>query len=156
MSRRVACYPAMTKPTRTYHAKSGEVPQDWYIVDARNRVLGRLATAIAHRLRGKHKPEYTRHVDTGDHIIVINARHVHVTGNKRVAKRYYHHSGYPGGLKTLSFEQLLERRPEEVIRRAVRGMLPRTPLGRQMLRKLRIYPGIEHPHVAQQPAALAL
>ena len=146
----------MTKPTRTYHAKSGEVPRRWYIVDARNRVLGRMATAIAQRLRGKHKPEYTWHVDTGDHIIVINASDVRILGNKRATKRYYRHSGYPGGLKTVSFEQLLKHRPEEVIHRAVRGMLPRTPLGRQMLRKLRIYPSAEHPHVAQQPEELAL
>ncbi len=146
----------MIKSIRTYHAKPGEVPQRWYVIDARQHVLGRLAAGVAHRLRGKHKPEYTPHVDTGDHIIVINASAVQLTGNKLRAKRYYRHSGYPGGLKTLRFEQLLDRRPEELIRRAVRGMLPRTPLGRQMLRKLRIYAGAEHPHVAQRPEALAL
>ncbi|MDT0617631.1 50S ribosomal protein L13 [Salinisphaera sp. P385] len=141
---------------KTYSAKPGEVAADWYLVDADGKTLGRLATEIATRLRGKHKPEYTPHVDTGDHIVVINAEKVHVTGKKREQKRYYRHSGHPGHLKETTLEEQLERHPERVIELAVKGMLPKNPLGRAMYRKLRVYPGGEHPHTAQQPKALEI
>ena len=136
---------------KTYSAKPGEITREWYLVDADGQTLGRLATRIADMLRGKGKPEYTPHVDTGDFVIVINAEKISVTGNKRVNKRYYRHSGYPGGLRSRTLEDMLERRPEEVIRMAVKGMLPRTRLGRQQLRKLKVYAGPDHPHAAQQP-----
>lgn len=139
---------------KTYSAKAGEVNQDWFVVDAADRTLGRLAAEIAHRLRGKHKPEYTPHVDTGDYIVVINAEKVKVTGSKRTDKMYHHHTGYPGGLKSLSFEQQIEKAPERVIQGAVKGMLPRNPLGRAMFKKLKVYAGAEHPHSAQQPQVL--
>jgi len=141
---------------KTYSAKSSEVNHDWLIVDAAGLTLGRMATVIATRLRGKHKPEYTPHVDTGDYIVVINADKVQVTGNKARDKIYHRHSGYPGGLKSISFEKLQETAPEEAIKRAVKGMLPRTPLGRAMYKKLKVYAGTEHPHSAQQPQALQL
>ena len=124
------------------------------VVDATGKTLGRLATEIANTLRGKRKPEYTPHCDVGDFVIVVNAEKVSVTGNKRQEKRYYRHSGYPGGLRSRSFEEMIERRPEEVLRLAVKGMLPRTRLGRQQLRKLKIYAGPDHPHEAQKPAPL--
>ncbi len=139
---------------KTFSAKPETVQRDWYIVDAENKTLGRLSTEIARRLRGKHKPEYTPHVDTGDYIIVINAEKVHVTGNKRTDKIYHHHTGYPGGLKSISFEKLIERAPERVIETAVKGMLPKNPLGRAMYRKMKVYAGSEHPHTAQQPKTL--
>ncbi len=139
---------------KTYSAKPETVERDWYIVDAENKTLGRLSTEIARRLRGKHKPEYTPHVDTGDYIIVINAEKVHVTGNKRTDKMYHHHSGYPGGLKSISFDKLIERAPERVIETAVKGMLPKNPLGRAMYTKMKVYAGSEHPHAAQQPKTL--
>jgi len=126
------------------------------VVDATNRPLGRIATEIARRLRGKHKPWYTPHVDTGDYIIVINAEKVAVTGNKRTDKIYYHHTGYPGGIRGISFEKLIVKAPERIIESAVKGMLPRGPLGREMFRKLKVYAGPEHRHVAQQPKPLAL
>ena len=139
---------------KTYSAKSGEVNQDWFVVDATDKTLGRLASEIARRLRGKHKPEYTPHIDTGDYIVVVNAEKVRVTGAKATDKMYHHHTGYPGGLKSYSFEKLIERAPERVLQRAVKGMLPRNPLGRAMFKKLKVYSGSEHPHTAQQPEAL--
>ena len=139
---------------KTYSAKTGEVPGDWYLIDADGKTLGRLASEVAMRLRGKHKPEYTPHIDTGDHIVVINAEKVHVTGKKREQKIYYRHSGYPGNLKETTLEDTLNSHPERVIESAVRGMLPKNPLGRAMHRKLRVYAGQEHPHAAQQPKTL--
>ena len=141
---------------KTFSAKAGEVSRDWFVVDASDKTLGRLASEIAHRLRGKHKPEYTPHVDTGDYIVVINAEKVRVTGAKATDKMYHHHSGYPGGLKSISFEKLIDKAPERVIQGAVKGMLPRNPLGRAMFKKLKVYAGGEHPHAAQQPQALNL
>lgn len=140
----------------TYSAKPADIKQDWYVVDASGKTLGRLATEIARRLRGKHKPEYTPHMDTGDYIVVINAKQVRVTGSKRTDKMYYSHSGYPGGIKGISFEKLIKKKPEIVIEKAVKGMLPKGPLGRQMFRKLRVYAGPEHHHAAQQPQTLEL
>jgi large subunit ribosomal protein L13 len=136
---------------KTWNAKPGAVERRWYVVDADGQTLGRLATQIAMALRGKTKPEYTPHVDTGDFIVVINAEKIAVTGNKLDDKRYYRHSGYPGGLRSRTLREQLERRPTEVIRKAVKGMLPRTRLGRAQLRKLRVYAGPEHPHSAQSP-----
>jgi large subunit ribosomal protein L13 len=136
---------------KTYVANSATRERNWLVVDATGQTLGRLATQIADALRGKRKPEYTPHVDTGDFVIVVNAEKITVTGNKREEKRYYRHSGYPGGLRSRTLNDMLERRPEEVIRRAVKGMLPRNRLGRAQLRKLKIYAGPDHPHAAQQP-----
>ena len=139
---------------KTYSAKPDSVMQDWFVVDADGKTLGRLAAEIAQRLRGKHKPEYTPHVDTGDYIVVLNADKVRVSGNKSKQKMYYSHSGYPGGLKSISFEKLRDKAPERVIETAVKGMLPKNPLGRAMFRKLKVYAGSEHPHTAQQPQVL--
>jgi len=139
---------------KTYSAKAENVQRDWYVVDATGKTLGRLASEIAHRLRGKHKPEYTPHVDTGDYIVVVNAGRVRVTGAKATDKMYHHHTGYPGGIRSISFEKLIDKAPERVIQRAVKGMLPRNPLGRAMFSKLKVYAGSEHPHAAQQPRAL--
>ena len=139
---------------RTYSAKPESVQRDWYLVDATDKVLGRLATEIAPRLRGKHKPEYTPHVDTGDHIIVVNAAKIRVTGNKAEKKKYYRHTGYPGGIRETRLADELERRPEQVIKKAVKGMLPKNALGRAMFLKLRVYAGPEHVHQAQQPQTL--
>ncbi len=139
---------------KTFSAKPAEVRRDWYVVDATNKTLGRLSTEIASRLRGKHKPEYTPHVDTGDYIVVVNAEKVRVTGNKRTDKMYHHHTGYIGNLKSVSFEKLMEEHPERAIEYAVKGMLPRGPLGRKMLSKLRVFAGPEHTHAAQQPIPL--
>jgi large subunit ribosomal protein L13 len=136
---------------KTWNAKPGAVERRWYVVDADGQTLGRLATQIADALRGKHKPEYTPHVDTGDFVVVVNAEKIAVTGNKLDDKRYYRHSGYPGGLRSRTLREQLERRPTEVIRKAVKGMVPRTRLGRAQLRKLRVYAGPEHPHSAQAP-----
>ena len=141
---------------KTYTAKPSDIKQDWFVVDASGKTLGRLASEIAKRLRGKHKPEYTPHMDTGDYIVVINAKEVKVTGNKRTDKIYHHHTGFPGGLKSISFDKLMEKKPEMVIEKAVKGMLPKGPLGREMYRKLKVYPGAEHKHAAQQPKALEL
>ena len=141
---------------KTFSAKPQNVEHNWLLVDAEGQTLGRMATEIATRLRGKHKPEYTPHVDTGDFIVVVNAEKVRVTGKKAKDKMYYSHSGYPGGLKTFSFEKLIDRSPERVLKLAVKGMLPRTPLGRAMFKKLKVYAGTEHPHAAQQPQALQL
>ncbi|MBP9722234.1 MAG: 50S ribosomal protein L13 [Gammaproteobacteria bacterium] len=141
---------------KTFSAKAHEVERGWYLIDAENKTLGRLATEVARRLRGKHKAEYTPHVDTGDFIIVINADKITVTGRKATQKTYYRHSGYPGGLKETTFEKLLQKKPESVIEIAVKGMLPKNPLGRAMFRKLKVYAGTEHPHTAQQPIQLEL
>ncbi|RKS86982.1 LSU ribosomal protein L13P [Orbus hercynius] len=138
----------------TFSAKPETVKRDWYVVDASGKTLGRLATEIASRLRGKHKAEYTPHVDTGDYIIVINAEKVAVTGKKRTDKIYYRHTGYIGGLKEATFKEMIERHPEQVIEIAVKGMLPKGPLGRAMYRKLKVYAGSEHNHAAQQPQVL--
>lgn len=141
---------------KTYMAKPGEVQREWYVVDATDKILGRLSTEIARMLRGKHKPEYTPHVDVGDFIVVINAEKVKVTGRKLDQKLYYRHTGYPGGLKSITLRRQLEKFPERVIEAAVKGMLPRGPLGRQMFKKLKVYAGPDHPHEAQQPEPLAL
>ncbi len=140
----------------TYSAKPAEVDRAWFIIDADGKTLGRLATEIARRLRGKHKPEYTPHVDTGDYIVVVNAGKIAVTGNKRTDKMYYHHSGYPGGIKAINFEKLQAKAPTRIVEKAVKGMLPRGPLGRAMYRKLRVYAGSEHHHAAQQPQPLEI
>lgn len=139
---------------KTFMAKPETVQHGWYVVDATGKTLGRLATEVARRLRGKHKPEYTPHVDTGDFIIVINAEKIIVTGNKTKGKIYEHYTGYPGGLKATAFEKLLARFPTRVIEKAVKGMLPKNPLGYAMYRKLKVYAGAEHPHAAQQPQPL--
>lgn len=141
---------------KTFSAKSAEVERDWYIVDAEGKTLGRLATEIARRLRGKHKPEYTPHVDTGDYIVVVNAEKVRVTGRKATDKVYYHHTGYVGHLRSITFDKLIEKAPERVIEKAVKGMLPRNPLGRAMFKKLKVYAGTEHKHAAQQPKPLEI
>jgi large subunit ribosomal protein L13 len=139
---------------KTFSAKAHEVNRDWYVVDAQGKTLGRLASEVAHRLRGKHKPVYTPHVDTGDYIIVVNADKVHVTGNKASDKMYHHHTGYVGNLKSASFEQMQAKAPGRVIELAVKGMLPKNPLGRAMFRKLKVYAGPDHQHAAQQPKPL--
>jgi large subunit ribosomal protein L13 len=136
---------------KTYSAKKSEITRDWYVVDAEGQILGRLATQIADRLRGKGKPGYTPHVDTGDFVVVVNADKIAVTGSKLDSKMYYRHSGYPGGLKQRTLRDQLERRPTEVLRKAVKGMLPRNRLARQQITKLKIYAGPEHPHEAQSP-----
>ena len=141
-------------PQKTYTAKPGEITRHWYVVDADGQTLGRLATRIADTLRGKRKPTYTPHIDTGDFVVVVNCERIRVTGNKLQEKRYYRHSGYPGGLRERTLAEQLQRRPEEVIRHAVRGMLPKNRLGRAQLGKLKIYSGSEHPHAAQQPDPL--
>jgi large subunit ribosomal protein L13 len=141
---------------KTFSAKAEEVEHDWYVVDAEGKALGRLATEIARRLRGKHKPEYTPHLDTGDYIVVINAEKIGVTGNKEKDKMYYHHTGYIGNLKSISLGQLREKHPERIIQSAVKGMLPKNTLGRNMFKKMKVFVGAEHTHQAQQPKALDL
>jgi len=141
---------------RTVSAKKEEVTRQWYVVDAEGQTLGRLSTEIANRLRGKHKASFTPHVDTGDYVVVINAEKVKVTGRKAQDKMYYHHTGFPGGIKSISFEKLVDKAPERIIEAAVKGMMPKNKLSRAMLAKLKIYAGSEHPHEAQQPVALAL
>jgi len=141
---------------KTFSAKAEEVEHDWYVVDAEGLTLGRLATEIAHRLRGKHKPEYTPHVDTGDFIVVVNAEKIRVTGNKEKDKIYYHHTGFVGNLKSVSLGKLRETHPERIIQTAVKGMLPRNTLGRSMFKKLKVFIGGEHTHQAQQPKVLEL
>jgi large subunit ribosomal protein L13 len=141
---------------KTYVANPTDRQRDWLVVDATGLTLGRLATRIAVALRGKHKPEYTPHVDTGDFVIVVNAEKISVTGNKLADKKYYRHSGYPGGLKVRTLAEQLERRPEEVIRKAVKGMLPRNRLARKQLTKLKVYAGPDHPHVAQKPQTMEI
>jgi large subunit ribosomal protein L13 len=139
---------------KTFSAKPETVKRDWYVVDAAGKTLGRLATEVARRLRGKHKPEFTPHVDTGDYIVVINAEKVAVTGNKATDKMYHSHTGFPGGIKSITFDKLIQKKPEMVIEKAVKGMLPKNPLGRAMYRKLKVYAGSEHKHTAQQPQVL--
>ena len=139
---------------KTLSAKPESVRRDWYVVDAAGKTLGRLSSEIASRLRGKHKPEYTPHVDTGDYIVVVNAEKVKVTGNKSTEKVYHHHTGYPGGIKSISFAKLIDRAPERIIEKAVKGMMPKNKLSRSMMTKLKIYAGGEHPHSAQQPTPL--
>jgi len=141
---------------KTYTAKPHEVERKWYVVDAEGQTLGRLATQVATILKGKHKPIYTPHVDTGDHVIVINAEKIHLTGNKLQDKKYYRHSGYPGGIKSVTAGEVLNRHPERVIEAAVWGMIPHNKLGRQMIKKLKVYAGAEHPHEAQMPETLVL
>jgi large subunit ribosomal protein L13 len=140
----------------TFTAKASEVQHGWVVVDAQNKVLGRLAVQIATRLRGKHKPEYTPHVDTGDFVVVVNASKIRVTGRKAERKMYYHHTGFPGGLKSKTFAKAHAAKPERVLTKAVKGMLPKGPLGYAMLRKLKVYAGDKHPHSAQQPKALEI
>jgi large subunit ribosomal protein L13 len=142
--------------TRTYSAKPADITRKWYVVDANGKTLGHLATQVAIVLRGKHKPIFTPHMDTGDHVIVVNAEKIHLTGNKVQTKTYYRHSGYPGGLKTETAKDVLARKPSEVVERAIKGMLPKNPLGKQMARKLNVYAGPTHPHQAQRPEALTL
>ena len=141
---------------KTVSAKKESISREWYVVDATNKTLGRLSTAIANRLRGKHKPEYTPHVDTGDYIVVVNAEKVRVTGNKKTDKIYHHHTGYPGGIKSITFDKLIDKAPEQVIEKAVKGMMPKNKLSRSMLSKLKIYAGSAHPHSAQQPTPLEI
>ena len=141
---------------KTVFAKTETVRRDWYVVDATGKTLGRLATQLAFRLRGKHKAEYTPHVDTGDHIVVVNADKIRVTGNKLTDKVYYHHTGAIGGIKSKTLEKLIAEHPERVIQFAVKGMLPKNPLGRKMFKKLHVFAGPEHPHVAQQPKPLEI
>ncbi len=141
---------------KTFTAKPQTVKRDWYLVDATDKTLGRLATEIARRLRGKHKPEFTPHVDTGDYIVVVNAEKVKVTGNKARDKTYYRHTGYPGGLRSMTFDKMVDHAPERIIESAVKGMLPKGPLGRAMYTKLKVYAGNTHPHAAQQPQELNL
>ena len=136
---------------RTFQAKALEVSRKWHVLDAKGATLGRLASQAATLLRGKHKPTYTPNLDTGDHVIVINAQEIQLTGKKMKNKTYHHHTGYPGGLKSITAEQLMEKKPTEVVNKAIRGMLPKTPLGKQMAKKLRIYAGADHPHAAQNP-----
>lgn len=141
---------------KTFSPKREDINRQWYIVDAEAKVLGRLASALAHRLRGKHKPEFAPHVDNGDFIVVINCEKIAVTGNKLAQKKYYRHSGYVGGIKETSLETMLATKPQQVLMKAVKGMLPRNSLGRAMLKKLKVYAGAEHPHAAQNPTALSL
>ena len=139
-----------------YQAKAGELAKQWYVIDASEAVVGRLAAQIAPILMGKHRPTYTPHIDTGDFVVVVNAEKIAVTGKKRTDKLYYRHSGYPGGLRSRTFEEMIDRRPEEVIRRAVKGMMPRNRLARKQITKLKIYAGPQHPHVAQKPQPLEI
>jgi len=141
---------------KTFSAKPAEVRRDWFVIDATGKTLGRMATEIARRLRGKHKPEYTPHVDTGDYIVVVNAEKVAVTGNKQQDKMYHRHSGYPGGIKSMSFDKMVDHAPERIIEIAVKGMLPKNPLGRAMFKKLKVYAGPDHHHAAQQPKVLEI
>jgi large subunit ribosomal protein L13 len=141
---------------KTYHAKPGEVEREWLVIDATDMVLGRLASEVAQILKGKRKPQYTPHVDTGDFVVIINAEKIRLTGNKAEKKIYYSHSGYIGGLKEVTFQRMLEKHPERIIEKAVKGMLPKNTLGRAMNRKLKVYAGPNHPHAAQKPRAMTL
>jgi len=141
---------------RTFSAKKADIQRKWYVVDAEGKTLGRLATRVALVLRGKHKPTFTPHVDTGDHVVVVNAEKIRLTGDKLEKKTYYRHSGYPGGLKSETAEEVLQRRPTAIVERAIKGMLPKNPLGKQMGRKLNVYAGPAHPHHAQQPKPLTI
>ena len=140
----------------TFQAKKDQVEKNWYLVDAEDKILGRLASRLASILRGKNKPIFTPHVDTGDFVVVVNAKKIKLTGRKLKEKMYYHHSGYPGGIKSINANDLLDKNPEEVLRKAVKGMLPKNSLGRNMLKKLRVYPNDFHPHEAQQPEKIEL
>lgn len=139
---------------KTFSAKPAEVKRDWYVIDATDKVLGRVASEVAHRLRGKHKPEFTPHVDTGDYIVIVNAARLRVTGAKAQDKKYYRHSGYPGGISETNFEKMQQRHPGRALEKAVKGMLPKGPLGYAMIKKLKVYAEASHPHVAQQPKTL--
>ncbi|MCH4184224.1 MAG: 50S ribosomal protein L13 [Eggerthellaceae bacterium] len=141
---------------KTYYAKPNEVEREWVLIDAKDQVLGRVATKAAHILRGKHKPQYTPHVDTGDYVVIINADKIRLTGTKAAKKEYYHHTGFPGGLKCETFEEGMAKHPERVVERAIKGMLPKTSLGRQMATKLKVYAGPEHPHEAQKPREIKM
>ena len=141
---------------RTVSTRPQDVERDWYVVDAQDKTLGRLASEVARRLRGKHKASYTPHVDTGDYIVIVNAKKIRVTGKKSTDKIYYRHTGYPGGIKATPFDVMIEKHPERVIEKAVKGMLPRNPLGRAVFKKLKVYAGPDHPHSAQQPKQLEL
>jgi len=141
---------------KTFSAKPHEVKRDWFVVDATDKVLGRVASELARRLRGKHKPEFTPHVDTGDYLVVVNVEKLRVTGNKAEDKKYYRHSGYPGGIYETNFAKLQQRFPERVLEKAVKGMLPKGPLGYAMIKKLKVYAGDQHPHTAQQPKTLEI
>ncbi|MFZ4517209.1 MAG: 50S ribosomal protein L13 [Microthrixaceae bacterium] len=141
---------------RTYSPKASEIDRTWYVVDAEGLTLGRMATEVARVLRGKHKATFTPHLDTGDHVIIVNAEKVVLTSNKAETKQVYRHSGYPGGIKSATYAELLDKKPEEAVRRTVRGMLPKNRLGRQMLRKLKVYAGPDHPHASQRPEPLVL
>ena len=141
---------------KTFSAKPAEVTRDWFVIDATDKVLGRVASEVAHRLRGKHKPEFTPHVDTGDFIVVVNAAKLRVTGNKAEGKKYYRHTTYPGGIRETTFAKMQERFPTRALEKAVKGMLPKGPLGYAMIKKLKVYPGAEHPHSAQQPKTLEM
>ena len=145
----------LTVTTKTFTPRAGDIERQWFVVDAEGKTLGRLASQIAHVLRGKHKPTYSPHMDLGDHIVVINAEKIRVTGRKAEQKVYYRHTGYPGGLRTTTYEDMLGKHPERILRIAVKGMLPNNILGRQMFKKLRVYAGPEHEHAAQQPQALS-
>ena len=141
---------------KTFVAKPHEVTRDWFVIDAKDKILGRVASEVSHRLRGKHKPEFTPHVDTGDYIIIINASDIVVSGNKSHDKKYFRHTGYPGGIRETNFEKMQARFPGRAIQKAVKGMLPKGPLGYAMIKKLKVYAGAEHPHTAQQPKPLEL
>ncbi len=141
---------------KTYHVKKESIERGWFVVNAEGKILGRLASQVAKVLRGKHKPTFSPHVDTGDFVVVVNARKVTLTGRKLKDKKYYHHTGYPGGIRETSAEKFLARKPTEMIRTAVKGMLPKTSLGRQMIRKLKVYAGSNHPHEAQKPVSLEI
>ncbi len=141
---------------KTFFATNETVKRDWVLMDADGKTLGRLATEVAHRLRGKHKAEYTPHVDTGDYVVVINAAKIHATGNKHNGKIYYRHTGYPGGIKSTTLGEMLDKTPERVLEKAVKGMLPKGPLGYAQFRKLKVYAGAEHPHAAQQPVTISI
>ena len=141
---------------KTFSAKPHEVQRDWFVVDATDKVLGRVASEVARRLRGKHKPEYTPHVDTGDFIVIVNVEKLRVTGNKAEDKKYFRHSGYPGGITETTFGKMQQRFPERALEKAVKGMLPKGPLGYAMIKKLKCYAGATHPHTAQQPKALEI
>lgn len=141
---------------KTFSAKPHEVQRDWFVVDATDKVLGRVASEVARRLRGKHKPEYTPHVDTGDFIVVVNVEKLRVTGNKAEDKKYFRHSGYPGGINETTFGKMQQRYPERALEKAVKGMLPKGPLGYAMIKKLKCYAGATHPHTAQQPKSLEI
>jgi len=141
---------------KTFSPKPEDIKRNWYVVDARDKVLGRLATRIATKLRGKDKPEFAPHMDTGDFVVVVNASRIKVTGNKLEQKKYYHHTGYPGGIKEISLDRLIQKKPEQVIFKAVERMLPKNKMGRRQLKKLKVYPGPEHPHTAQQPETMQI